>query len=55
MNPEIAGRPDLMGGRTSMTFYPGMSHLMENTVPNVKNKSHTVTADIEVPEKAPTA
>ncbi len=49
-NPDVAGRPDLLGGRTSMTFYPGMVQLMENTVPNVKNKSHTVTADIEVPE-----
>ena len=51
-NPEIAGRPDLLAGRTSMTFYTGMGQLMENTVPNVKNKSHTVTADIEVPAKA---
>ncbi len=51
-NPDIAGRPDLLGGRTSMTFYAGMDHLMENTVPNVKNKSHTVTADIEVPAQA---
>ena len=52
LNPEIAGRPDLLNGRTSMTFYTGMSHLAENTVPNVKNKSHTITADIEVPAKA---
>ena len=51
MNPEIAGRPDLLNGRTAMTFYSGMGQLMENTVPNVKNKSHTITADIEVPEE----
>jgi arylsulfatase A-like enzyme len=51
-NPEIAGRPDLLNGRTSMTFYSGMTQLAENTVPNVKNKSHTVTADIDVPAKA---
>lgn len=51
LNPEIAGRPDLLGGRTSMTFFPGMRQLAENTVPNVKNKSHTVTADIDVPEE----
>ena len=49
-NPDIAGRPDLLAGRTTMTFYPGMGQLMENTVPNVKNKSHAVTADIEIPE-----
>jgi arylsulfatase len=51
-NPDLSGRPDLLGGRTSMTFYSGMGQLMENTVPNVKNKSHTVIADIEVPTKA---
>jgi arylsulfatase A-like enzyme len=47
-NPEIAGRPDLLGERTSMTLYGGMRQLMENTVPNIKNRSHSVTADIEV-------
>ena len=54
MNIDIAGRPDLLGGRTKMTFYPGMGNLQEDTVPNVKNKSHTVTAEIEVPESAGT-
>ena len=51
-NPDLSGRPDLLGGRTSMTFYSGMGQLTENTVPNVKNKSHTVIADIEAPAKA---
>ena len=51
-NAAVAGRPDLPGGRTTMTFYPGMDHLMENTVLNVKNRSHTVTAEIEVSEGA---
>ena len=31
-----------------MTFYPGMTHLMEMTVLNVKNRSHTITAEVEV-------
>ena len=48
--PSIAGRPDLPAGRTTMTFYPGMSHLTENTVLNVKNRSHSITAEIEIPE-----
>lgn len=47
---SIAGRPDLPAGRTSMTFYPGMTHLSENTVLNVKNRSHTITAEVEIPE-----
>ena len=40
LNPAIAGRPDLMGGRTSLTLFPGMVHLMENAVLNVKNPGH---------------
>jgi arylsulfatase A-like enzyme len=49
-NAAIAGRPDLAGDRKTMTFYPGMTHLMENTVLNVKNRSHTITAEVEIPE-----
>jgi arylsulfatase len=49
-SPAIAGRPDLPHGRTTMTFYPGMTHLTENTVLNVKNRSHTITAEVEIPE-----
>jgi arylsulfatase len=45
---RIAGRPDLLAGRTSMTFAPGMTRLNENTVPNVKNTSFTVTAKVEL-------
>jgi hypothetical protein len=48
-NSDLAGRPDLMAGRTSQTLYPGMSHLNENTVINIKNKSHVVTAQFSVP------
>jgi arylsulfatase len=49
-DPSIAGRPDLPAGRTTMTFYSGMSHLTENTVLNVKNRSHTITAEVDIPE-----
>jgi hypothetical protein len=49
-NPAIAGRPDLPAGRESMTFYPGMTHLMEMTVLNIKNRSHTITAEVEIPD-----
>ena len=48
-NAAIAGRPDVMGGRTSLTLYEGMEGMMENTFKNVKNRSKTVTAEIEVP------
>jgi len=46
-NPAIAGRPDLLGGRKSLTVYPGMTGMMENAFINVKGVHHTVTAEIE--------
>jgi hypothetical protein len=36
------------GRCTSQTLYPGMSHMNENTVLNIKNKSHVVTAEFSV-------
>ena len=45
----IAGRPDLMGSRTSLTLYEGMTGIMENAFINVKGRSYNVTADVEVP------
>lgn len=49
-NPAIAGRPDLLEGRTSLTVYPGMIGMMENAFINVKGVHHTITAEIEVPD-----
>jgi len=49
-NPAIAGRPDLMAGRTSLTLAEGMTGMMENVFLNVKNKSKTITAEVEVPQ-----
>jgi arylsulfatase len=49
-NAAIAGRPDLMGDRTSLTLYEGMDRIMENVFINVKNRSHTITAEIVIPE-----
>jgi arylsulfatase len=47
-NPDIAGRPQLITGSTQ-TLFSGM-RLLENCVLNIKNKSHSVTARITVPE-----
>ncbi len=44
----IAGRPDLMGARTSLTVYPGMVGMMENTFIDVKNRRYTVTATVDL-------
>jgi arylsulfatase len=48
MNSDTAGRPVLVRGNTQLLF-GGMGRLSENSVLNLKNKSHSVTADIEVP------
>jgi arylsulfatase len=44
------GRPDLMAGRTSLTLADGMTGMTENVFLNLKNKSNTITAEVEVPE-----
>jgi arylsulfatase A-like enzyme len=50
-NAAIAGRPDLMAGRTTMTLAEGMTGMTENVFINIKNKSKTITAEVEVPEE----
>jgi arylsulfatase len=49
MNAELAGRPETIRGKTQR-FFRGMTGLNEHSVINTKNKSHTVTAAINVPE-----
>ena len=49
LNAAAVGRPDLMAGRTSLTLAEGMTGMMEAVFINVKNKSKTIIADIEVP------
>jgi arylsulfatase len=48
-NSALAGRPDLMAGRTSLTVYDGMIGMTENVFINCKNRSHSITADVEIP------
>jgi arylsulfatase A-like enzyme len=49
VNPEAAGRPTLIKGNSQLLF-GGMGRLSENSVVNIKNKSHSVTAEIVVPD-----
>jgi arylsulfatase len=49
LNPEVAGRPTLIHGNSQL-FYSGMGRLSENSVVSIKNKSFSVTAEIDVPE-----
>jgi len=48
INPDIAGRPQLIPGNSQLLF-TGM-RVSEHCVLNVKNKSHSVTAELVVPE-----
>jgi arylsulfatase len=49
LNADTAGRPVLIKGKTQVLF-GGMGRLSENSVVSIKNKSHAVTAEIEVPK-----
>lgn len=47
-NPEVAGRPDLMGPRTKLFLYEGMEGIAESAFINLKMKSYSINADVEV-------
>ncbi|MET0935830.1 MAG: sulfatase/phosphatase domain-containing protein, partial [Luteibacter sp.] len=47
MNPSLAGRPTLTEGDT-LRLYPGMTRLGENVAINVKNRSYTATAQVDI-------
>jgi arylsulfatase len=50
-NAAIAGRPDLMGVRKSLTLADGMTGILENTFLNEKNNSKTITANVQLKGK----
>jgi arylsulfatase A-like enzyme len=45
-NPELAGRPELIRGNTQLLF-SGMGRLTENCVLPMKNKSFSITSEVE--------
>ena len=44
-------RPSLIEGRTKFTYFAGASRIPESSAANTKNKSHTITANIEMPSQ----
>jgi hypothetical protein len=48
LDPKTAGRPELVRGNSQLLF-SGMGRLTENSLLSLKNRSHSVTADIGVP------
>ena len=50
INAALAGRPDLMAGRNSLTVYEGMIGMSENVFISIKNRTHIITADVTIPK-----
>jgi arylsulfatase A-like enzyme len=48
-NADLAGRPQLIRGNSQLLF-GGMGRLSENSVVVIKNKSHAITAEVEIPK-----
>jgi len=48
LNPDLAGRPQLVKGASQLLF-SGMGRLSENSVVVMKNKSFSITAEVQVP------
>jgi arylsulfatase len=51
-NSELMGRPTLGGDAKTLTYYPGQVGLPNEASPRVLNKSWTITALVDVPERA---
>jgi arylsulfatase len=49
-NPALAGRPDVLGDRKTLTLYAGMQGMLENTFMNIKNRSSKITAELDIPK-----
>lgn len=48
MAPSL--RPSLIEGRTKFTYFPGVRRVPESSSPNVKNRSHVIAVDVEIPQ-----
>ena len=49
---DPATRPSLTRGRTEFTYYQGMIRIPEGSSPDLKNRSFTLTAEVDVPDSA---
>ncbi len=47
---DVRLRPSLTLGRDTFTYYDGMRRIPEGTAPDFKNKSHSITAEVEIGE-----
>jgi arylsulfatase len=47
---DVSIRPSLTRGRDTFTYYPGTIRVPEGAAPDTKNRSFTVTADVDIPD-----
>lgn len=47
---DVNSRPSPAAGRTTFTYYPGVAPIPEGSAPSLKNRSFSITADVEIPE-----
>ena len=47
---DVSIRPSLTRGRTTFTYYPGTVRVPEGSAPDTKNRSFTITAEVEIPD-----
>ena len=48
---RLAPKPDAPQNRTSFVYYPGMEHVNPSATPDTKNRSYTITAAVDRPDK----
>lgn len=47
---NVSDRPSATRGKTSFIYYPGAVRIPEGSAPNIKARSHRITADVVVPK-----
>ena len=47
---DVRLRPSLTRGRSTFTYFPGTIRVPEGSAPDTKNKSWTITAEVDIPE-----
>jgi len=48
---DVSLRPSFIAGRGKITFYPGAIRLLEGSAPNMKSRSHSITANLVIPKE----
>ncbi|KAF3884987.1 MULTISPECIES: arylsulfatase [Nostocales] len=48
---DVTSRPSPASGQKTFTYYSGVAPIPEGSAPSLKNRSFTITADVEIPER----